>query len=327
VRSQLEFSEVLGRPIRKANATGLGVPSQDLAIDALKKNDPGLARQYLRYACDEASRVHGVYRMWLRALLQFGEREIESFEVGVTHLRDVIGVPPPVEEDDDLGKPELERSEAAIDAGDVAAFQAGIEDLRKVQREVHDAQAAWCWGLLTLFRDSLGEDRMEEVLRVSMEPWASERYARLSDMSPNEMFELAIEGMRGHFCGPDGEGRIAVEEDDEKWVLSFDPCGSGGRMRRGVPERDDTSLTDPPYSFGHAERAHDWSWGRAGVCLYCAHCALVNEILPIEATGVPMRVTDYPDDPDDVCRWTIFKSAAFVPDWAYERVGKGPPPR
>jgi hypothetical protein len=38
-----------------------------------------------------------------------------------------------------------------------------------------------------------------------------------------------------------------------------------------------------------------------------------------------MRVVDYPSDPAEPCRWTIYKSPDLVPDAAYERVGKARP--
>jgi hypothetical protein len=118
-----------------------------------------------------------------------------------------------------------------------------------------------------------------------------------------------------------------VAEEDDRWILSFDPCGSGGRMRRSDPARGQTPRTEAPFSFAVTEEAHDWSWGRKGVCLYCAHCAVVNEIIPIESLGTPMRMTENPENPDDKCRWTIYKSPDAVPDWVYERVGKQPPAR
>jgi hypothetical protein len=140
-------------------------------------------------------------------------------------------------------------------------------------------------------------------------------------MSPQESLELTVEGMRGHFTGGSRSGSVGVEDKGDRWVLSFDACGSGGRMRRGDPERGQLPRTEPPYRFGVTHEAHAWSWGRRGVCLYCAHCAVVNEILPIEATGAPMRVVDYPEDPGEPCRWTIYKSPEAVPDDAYSRVG------
>src|SRR6266540_2841639 len=147
----------------------------------------------------------------------------------------------------------------------------------------------------------------------------------LGEMTSQESLELTIEGMRGHFTGPARAGRVGVAEEDDRWILSFDPCGSGGRMRRSDPDRAQTPRTEAPFSFAVTEEAHDWSWGRKGVCLYCAHCAVVNEIMPIERLGAPMRMTENPENPDDQCRWTIYKSPELVPDWVYERVGKQPP--
>ena len=77
--------------------------------------------------------------------------------------------------------------------------------------------------------------------------------------------------------------------------------------------------------FGSASAAHDWTWQKEGVCLYCAHCSFANEILAIERQGTPMRVTEYPERPGDKCTWTIYKRPADVPARAYHRVGKEPP--
>src|SRR5437868_4379560 len=83
------------------------------------------------------------------------------------------------------------------------------------------------------------------------------------------------------------------DAEGNRVVVAFDPCGSGGRARRGDPARGVPPATERP-EFGFSEGAHDWTWRREGVCLYCSHCALVNEILPIERLGFPMRVTEYP---------------------------------
>jgi hypothetical protein len=200
-----------------------------------------------------------------------------------------------------------------------------LDALREARRTVHDNQADWSWGLLTLFRGALGEAPMGEVMRATMEPWLRERYTALGTMTPRELFELTIEGMRGHYVGPGRTGAVDVRDEPDRWVMEFDPCGTGGRMRRGDPARGQAPRTDAPYDFSMVEEAYPWTWGRRGVCLYCAHCAVVNEILPIEQHGTPMRVTDYPEKPGDRCRWTIYKDPAFVPLEAFARVGKRPP--
>jgi hypothetical protein len=79
---------------------------------------------------------------------------------------------------------------------------------------------------------------------------------------------------------------------------------------------------------------HDWAWNEKGVCYYCAHCCLTNELWAVEQWGAPVRVTDPPLHPEETtgeqpkpCTWTIYKTVEAVPDWAYERLGVSPPQR
>jgi hypothetical protein len=326
VGSHLRHSERLGRRIRTGDAASLGVPTEELALAAFADGDLDSAREYLDYSIEETDRVRTLFATWLDALLEYGRAELPGFDAEVQRLTDLIGRPPPTSADP-IGRADVERAVAALERGDRAAFQSGLEAQREAALTVHDAEADWAWGLLSVLRDGLGEERMDDVFRVTQGRWVSERYAALGEMTPQESLELTIEGMRGHFTGPARAGRIDVADEDDRWILSFDPCGSGGRMRRSDPARGQTPRTEAPFSFAVTEEAHDWSWGRKGVCLYCAHCAVVNEIIPIESLGTPMRMTENPESPDDKCRWTIYKSADAVPDWVYERVGKQPPAR
>ncbi len=265
-----------------------------------------------------------LFATWLAALLEYARAELPGFDAEVQRLTELIGVAPPVDVAA-VGHGDADEAIESLERGDMTGFARALAAQREVALTVHDAQADWAWGLLSSLRDGLGEERMDEVFRVTQGQWVSERYAALGEMTPHESLELTIEGMRGHFTGPARAGRIDVAEEDDRWILSFDPCGSGGRMRRSDAARGQTPRTEAPFSFAVTEKAHDWSWGRKGVCLYCAHCAVVNEIIPIETHGVPMRMTEHPETPDDQCRWTIYKSADAVPDWVYERVGKQPP--
>jgi hypothetical protein len=321
--SHLRHSERLGRRIRTGDAASLGVPTEELALEALTAGDVDAAREYFDYSIEETDRVRTLFATWLDALLEFGRAEFPGFEAEVQRLTDLIGMPPPTDAAE-IGRADAER---ALEGGDTAAFQSALAARRDAALTVHDAQADWAWGLLSSLSDGLGEERMDEVFRVTQGQWVSERYAALGEMTPQESLELTIEGMRGHFTGPARAGRVDVAEEDDRWILSFDPCGSGGRMRRSDPSRGQTPRTEAPFSFAVTAEAHDWSWGRKGVCLYCAHCAVVNEIIPIESLGTPMRMTEHPESPDDKCRWTIYKSPDAVPDWVYERVGKQPPAR
>ena len=297
------------------------MPTEELIRSALRAGDREQALEWFEYRLDEASRVRAVYQVWLEAMLEFGRAQVSGIDAYLERMTDLIGSPPLAENDSALSV-EASAVRAALRAGDVAVFEETLSRLREIELSIHDDEADWCWGLLTVFRDALGEDALDEVFRVTQAPWLAERYGKLAEMTASESLELTVEGLRGHFSGRGRSGEVEVEERDDAWLLSFDPCGSGGRMRRGDQERGQAPRTQPPYRFGVTERGHDWSWQKEGVCLYCAHCAVVNEILPIEATGSPMRVVNYPESPNEPCRWTIYKSPELVPDEAFERVGK-----
>jgi hypothetical protein len=327
VSDHIRFSDTLGREIRSADdVRALGITTEKLAREALTAGDLAAAARWTTYYAQEPRWILAFYRPWIENLLAVGRREVPSFEQHVARLTAVIGVEPPLPDAASVGAAEEETAVAAAAAGDEEAFDAAIADLKRVQWKVHDDQGDWLWGLFTALHEELGEHRMErEVFREPVAPIAAERFAALASLTQYEKFEFSIDLMRGHFCGPSDDAHIDVVETDDRWVMSFDPCGSGGRMRRGDPIRDQSPRTDPPFNFARAERAHPWTWGKENVCLYCAHCSFVNEILPIERTGIPLRVTDYPETPGDQCRWTVYKDATAIPEEAYRRVGKSKP--
>jgi hypothetical protein len=215
--------------------------------------------------------------------------------------------------------------EAAIQGGDAAAVGRLLDAHVEEARVIHDVLCDWAWGLLTVIARTWGEAVLGEVLRVTEEPWVTVRYAKIRDLSVEDSLRLTVEGMRGHFSGPGRRGEISVVEEVDRYVLSFDACGTGGRMRRGDPVVGTGSRLAPPYNFLNITGAYDWTWNRKGVCAYCAHCAVVNQILPIEKLGRPMRMTLYPENPDDPCRWVIYKNPDAFPEDAFAQVGREKP--
>lgn len=226
---------------------------------------------------------------------------------------------------DDVAAARLARTGDAMRRGDAATAGTLLDEHIASSRLAHDIFADWAWGLLSHGYRELGEDRLEEMQRETVARWVTDRYRLIGQMSTAEQAQLTIEGMRGHFCGPGREGDVEVMEEVDRWVIGFDPCGSGARMRRGDELNGTPSRYEPPFNFVNVRGAHPWTWGRPGVCLYCSHCAIVNEILPIETVGYPMRVTEYPADATEKCRWIIYKRPELVPEEAYRRVGKEKP--
>ena len=96
--------------------------------------------------------------------------------------------------------------------------------------------------------------------------------------------------------------------------LTFAPCGSGGRIRAAE-------------QFGVTTERHDWAWNEVGVCHYCVHCCVLQQLEPIDNLGYPARVIDPPLDPGDSCSWTVYRDRHDVPEEAYRRVGAARPSR
>ena len=324
--SQLAHSKLLGRNIRMGSAQALSTPTHELAVSALREGNSETAQEYLEYAVVEACTILDYISPWLKKLLEMGSGEVSDWPEHVSRLTAVIGVAPPIlEASRDVGSEAAGRARAALERCDVAEFDAAFSAMLATQREVVDAQTDWAWGLLTVLRDALGEERLGEVLTTT-QSHIVDRYKGY-DMPVEELVALTVEGMRAIHTGPDRSGRVDVMEEADRWVLSFDPCGSGGRMRRGDPDRGQVPRTEAPYNFGVTKEAHDWSWGEKGVCLYCTHCSVTGEIMPIDRNGFPMRVTEYPRNAGDPCRFLIYKSPDLIPKQAYARVGRKPPQR
>jgi hypothetical protein len=121
---------------------------------------------------------------------------------------------------------------------------------------------------------------------------------------------VLAEHLRGHFSGPGREGAVTIVEEADRYRLVFEPCGTGGAMRR----RKVAALTN----FRVASVA---TWQRTNeVPTYCAHCAL-NEVTSIRRLGYPAWVTEFDPDPEKPCGWTVYKDPALIPERYFTRLG------
>ena len=193
-------------------------------------------------------------------------------------------------------------------------------------------------GVLAFVAHRFGEAHLEDCYRAVLEPYIQERYmvfdTRVTpypETLQRNMY-LIMEAMRAHLGGPERDGSLGIEEDDDKWVVSFAPCGSGGRSMLGDGIEGTGSRVLAPYEFGVTQERHDWAWNTEGICYYCAHCCLALEKLPMERWGHPVRVVDPPrwggsaDAPETrkQCTWTVYKTLEAIPDEVY-RPGRPQP--
>ncbi|MDE3056483.1 MAG: hypothetical protein KGJ59_00815 [Bacteroidota bacterium] len=215
----------------------------------------------------------------------------------------------------------LKQAYQAMDRGDLAAAKRITEYARLEWQVVHDMYVNWSWSFFTYIADNFGEEELEKAYRGILGSYYKHRYDRVMKNDVKTQLQLTVEGLRGHLMGKDRQGEIIITEEEERYVLTLDPCGSGGVARQRVESGNEQF----PEQFGFSKTPHPWTWGKEHVCYYCGHCAMVNEIMAIENYGHPMRVTEYPRAAKDACVWYIYKNPEKIPAEYYERVGKKAP--
>lgn len=238
----------------------------------------------------------------------------------------LLGRPLRLDDWEDLGRPTIDHLNDALAAGDAAQAGALARYGQDEFRGLHDVYCDWIWELLTQIANRQGEAEMLAMLRASQEGWMIKRtWKALLTVSVKDRVRLTAETLRAHLSGPKLDGTLSITDEGDHYRILMDPCGSGGRMRRGHPSGKPGSRLAPPYNFGVMKAPHAWSWGLAGVPYYCVHCAL-NELLPIEWGGHPLWVTDYHPDAAQPCAARFYKRAADIPARYYERLGHAKPP-
>jgi hypothetical protein len=319
----LTWSEELGKRIREGDAADQAISTVTKIAQSIETGHWEPAAQLVDYFMEEAKVVFVIYTSWSEGFedfLRFKEVPREEADAESARLRSSLGL-----------DPERQWLELAAEAGllanrlrafliDAEEAHAKLDALCEGWRRLHDAYADYQAGLLTFVARLFGEATLGECYRYVLEPYLRERYGPFDvRLRPYEetVFRnafLSFEAMRGHLCGPGRRGDLEVEEDDEKIVIAFDPCGSGGRQQRNG-------------TFGVTQERHDWAWNETGVCYYCAHCCFALERWPAEQWGHPVRVVDSPlydeahADVPKKCTWTVYKTTAAIPAEAYRRIG------
>ena len=228
-----------------------------------------------------------------------------------------------VRQDDwaDLGQPTQDKLLQAIEAGRLDEARDLARYIVPEGKALHDLFCDWIWDIYTQVGRQHGDEAVYQLSRATQKTWMMRRtWSAFRKLPVQDQVYLSAEILRSHRGGPAQDGALEVVEDAERISIIMDPCGSGGRMRRGDPVDGTPSRLAAPYEFGVTREAHPWCWGKKGVPYYCIHCA-VNEILPIEWGGRPLWVTGYEDDPDAPCAWHFYKDPDRIPEHYYTRLG------
>lgn len=344
--TQIEFSDVLGRRVRMGSWEDQKVSTYRRIVEALDEARWEDAAKLGNYFVDEAFVCYSIYRQWIPDLNAFLRKKgVDKDDIDAVN-RDVVakldlpdGSPWNPRLQWDRFRDDVEEFVARCHREDAEGAKEALEQMKETWRRCHDRDVDHTYGLMSEIQSRFGEDAIGEMYQDVLLPLFAWRYDKFDiDKHPWDdglevLMLVACEAMRGHLVGPERTGDFELIETDDRYILRFDPCGSGGRTIRGDWIEDTPTRMEEPYNWGVSKEPRSWNHNQEGVCLYCSHCIVLMEEMPMDRFGYPVRVIDppiYPDtdrDPDkrQKCQWQMFKDPTQVPEEYYERVGRTKP--
>ncbi|CAN5668715.1 hypothetical protein BH23CHL8_BH23CHL8_16680 [soil metagenome] len=344
--TQIAFTELLGRRVRMGSWDDQKVSTYRKIGEALDGGDWDNAAELASYFIDEANVCFTLYRQWIGDLAGFArDHGVDEGTIAARNAQHAElaklpdGSPWQPRRHWDRFIREMQAVTAATYRERPDEAKAALATAKETWRQAHDRDVDHTYALMSLIKEELGEPAIREMYDRVLLPLFVWRYEKFDiDKHPwDEALEVlmlvACEAMRGHLVGPERTGDFELIETEDRFILRFDPCGSGQRTVRGDWIEDTPARMEPPYGWKVTEEEHPWNHYTKGVCLYCAHCIILMEEMPIDRFGYPVRVIDpptYPDtnrDPEvrQKCQWQMFKDPTQVPEEYYTRVGRTKP--
>lgn len=195
---------------------------------------------------------------------------------------------------------------------DWSAAQDRLKNIQHHHQAFHDMYVHWFAGMLTTFVQEYGDDALAELLRASGEEFVGD-FERWNTFTPEQLLEASVFLQLSH-----PGGQLRIEEDEEKYTLVQNPCGTGGRLLdEGKYEGD------APYARFGAARPE--TAGHEGLPAYCAHCTVWNTMITAKRFGAPHWVIEHPIHGS--CRIHIYKDRSRVPADYLRRLGLEPEER
>jgi hypothetical protein len=278
----------------------LSMSGAERVAAALHTGDAVEARRVFEHVLDQYRGFHGLYHGWTASLFAF-LNENYGHEVckALTHIEDVLAHSARVGMKLDLIRllqenPEAEFSDrlAANDFNGAGEFYTDVE---RGARDLHDFYRDYVSTMLSRIYREYGVDALAACLRASSEkdwmPWMEEEI----DTDPRARLIIWADLLSvGNF------GNISIEEHDDRFVMTQDPCGSCGRQHRG-------GRYDEPWHLAIIEEPHPTTYGTGGCTAYRAHIPMMHYVMPVERMGGPWPLIQCPQEKSGQCRVTLFK--------------------
>jgi hypothetical protein len=345
-QTQVAFTELLGRRVRLGRWEDQKIGTYRKIREALEEGRWDDAALLGSYFIDEAMVCFAIYRQWIPDVAGFLKTKGVPADViqarhdqAIEVARHPDGRPWHPRKQWDRFLSEMQDFTAATYREHADDAKAKLDIAKESWRQCHDRDVDHVYGMMSLVLEQLGEPAIREMYDVVLLPLFAWRYAKFDidqhpwDQALETLMLVACEAMRGHLVGPERTGDMELIETEDRYILRFDPCGSGQRTVRGDWIEGTPARMEPPYNWKVTSEPATWTHGEQGVCLYCVHCIVLMEEMPMDRFGYPVRVVDpplYPDTNKDPmvrqkCQWQMFKDPTKVPEEYYTRVGRTKP--
>jgi hypothetical protein len=306
---KLEYNANVGRVMRVDDISTIGVSTFSMLENAFQSERTAEALAISDYYLKELRIMHDILMTWAQDIMRFMlQRDTGAENALAQTLSGVICKP---WMDFEFGMGPLNTLKAAIEAGDASRVTTALERLWLEFKIPHDVLVAWINEMLNYLAQRTERDVLESILDTHQSIWG-DRYATWDKMTPWEKVALTVEGMRGHLSGASRKGDVLVREEDDRFVIAFDPCGTGGVLRRGDPESGRAAFKTDGMNKSLGQRAR-WV------------CAGIVRIAPLRWSGCrrkrghPLRPLDHTLDHSAPCVWYVYKDESQTRDYHYPR--------
>lgn len=179
---------------------------------------------------------------------------------------------------------------------------------------MHDAVSCICGALMTWLYEKEGFDGV-----YAAEMFAHKIEGEIAMPHDNEdnfkdLLLGTLSAVHGHVHQP-----MTLSEDDEKVVLTVNPCGSGGRMIQRA--------YNPDIGYARLTGNHPAMWSLDELPIYCIHCPLFEQ-MAVDNSGSftvvhSFRSTESPKPP--MCEYLFYKNPEDIPEEYFTRIGREKP--
>ena len=129
------------------------------------------------------------------------------------------------EELEEFTKGHIEMALAALDKGDIDTARHWCRRNEETKHWIHDHYVYWVTSLLTHIHKRYGEDAVIDALKESyfLPLLGLERTRK--EIGVKAYMEAWVDGILRHHSMIPG---LKIEEEDDKFIVTFGHCGSGG---------------------------------------------------------------------------------------------------